>query len=84
MIPIIAALVAIAQHPAFSARAFDVSIRAADEKFVVVVEATLETGESVLRGQIAPYLAVIRIVFSDVKVEFANPTLTLRFSYEQR
>jgi len=38
----------------------------------------------VLRGQIAPYLAVIRVVFSDVKVEFSSPTLALRFSYEQR
>lgn len=79
-----AAILAIAQHPAFSARAFALSIRAVDDRFSVVLESTLETGESVLRGQIAPYLAVIRIVFSDVKVEFVSPTLTLRFSYEQR
>lgn len=79
-----AAILAFAQHPAFSARAFSLSIRPVENRFSVVVQVTLETGESVLRGQIAPYLAVIRIVFSDVKVEFVNPTLTLRFSYEQR
>ena len=79
-----AAIVAIAQHPAFSARAFDLSIRAVDSVVTISVRATLETGDNVLRGQIAPYLAVIRVVFSDVKVEFSSPTLALRFSYEQR
>jgi len=79
-----AAIVAVAQHPAFSARAFDLSISAVDSVCTVSLQATLETGDNVLRGQIAPYLAVIRVVFSDVKVEFSSPTLTLRFSYEQR
>ncbi len=79
-----AAIIAVAQHPAFSARAFELSIRAADSVCTVELRATLETGDNVLRGQIASYLAVIRVVFSDVKVEFTNPTLTLRFSYEQR
>jgi hypothetical protein len=79
-----AAIIAVAEHPAFFARGFSLAIRPVDGMCVVTVGATLETGESVLRGQIAPYLAVIRILFSDVKVEFASPTLTLRFSYEQR
>lgn len=79
-----AAIVALAQHPAFSARAFSLSIRAVDELCTVTLEATLETADSILRGQIAPYLAVIRILFADVKADFSNPTLTLRFSYEQR
>jgi len=79
-----AAVVGIAAHPAFSARDFSLSIRSAGSQSAVTLRATIDTGENVLRGQIAPYLAVIRIVFSDVKVEFANTTLTLRFSYEQR
>ncbi len=79
-----AAILAVAQHPAFSARAFALSIRAVDAVCTVTLQATLETADNVLRGQIASYLAVIRIVFSDAKVEFSNPTLTLRFSYEQR
>jgi hypothetical protein len=79
-----AVILAIAQHPAFSARAFGLSIRADGDECAATLTATLETGDNVLRGQIAPYLAVVRTVFSDVKVEFASPTLTLRFSYEQR
>lgn len=79
-----AALVAISQHPAFSARAFSLEIRRIDEMCTVTVSATLETVDNVLRGEIAPYLAVIRIMFSDVKVDFSSPTLALRFSYEQR
>jgi len=79
-----AAIFGIAGHPAFSARGFSLDIRSAGSQSDVTLRATLETAENVLRGQIAPYFAVIRIVFSDVKVDFANATLTLRFSYEQR
>jgi hypothetical protein len=79
-----AAIFGVAGHPAFTARDFSLSIRAAGTQSVVTMQAVLETGDNVLRGQIAAYFAVIRIVFSDVKVEFSNATLTLRFSYEQR
>ena len=79
-----AAVVAVAGHPAFSARGFDLAIRSSGSRSIVTVKATLETTENVLRGQLAPYFAVIRIVFSEVKVEFSSLTLTLRFSYETR
>ena len=79
-----AAIIGIAGHPAFSAKGFRLEIRGADGTCTVALSARLETAENVLRGQIAPFLAVIRIVFSDVKVEFAEATLALRFSYEQR
>ena len=79
-----AAIIGIAGHPAFSAKGFCLEIRGADGTCTVALSARLETAENVLRGQIAPFLAVIRIVFSDVKVEFAEATLALRFSYEQR
>ena len=79
-----AVIVAVAGHPAFSARDFTLAVRSAGSQSMVTMEAMLDTAENVLRGQIAPYFAVVRIVFSDVKVEFASSTLTLRFSYEQR
>lgn len=50
----------------------------------VVVTATLNTPDNVLRGEIAPFLAVLRIVFKHFKVEFSGRRLTLRFSYEHR
>jgi hypothetical protein len=79
-----AAIIGVAAHPAFSAKGFQLEIRQAGSICTVALTARLETAENVLRGQIAPFLAVIRIVFSDVKVEFAEATLALRFSYEQR
>lgn len=79
-----AAIIGVAGHPAFSAERFQLAIRGEGTTCVVSLSARLETTENVLRGQIAPFLAVIRIVFSEVKVEFAEATLALRFSYEQR
>jgi type IV secretory pathway VirB2 component (pilin) len=79
-----AIIVAVAGHPAFSARAFSLALESSGGQCAVVMEATLETAANVLRGEIAPYVAVLRIVFTDLKVEFSNTTLTLRFSYEQR
>jgi hypothetical protein len=79
-----ATIVAISRHPAFSARGFSLGIRGEGERSTATLKATLETTDNVLRGEIAPYLAVIRIVFLDARVEFADSTLTLRFSYEQR
>lgn len=37
-----------------------------------------------LRAAFAPYFAVMRVLFSSFTVELSPPTLTLRFSYEQR
>jgi len=45
--------------------------------------ANLGLSHFVLRSTFAPYLAVIRSVFTDISIDFDAPTLTLRFSYEQ-
>jgi len=36
-----------------------------------------------MRSELAPYFAVIRILFGDARVAFTQPALQLRFSYEQ-
>ncbi|MCU1570735.1 MAG: hypothetical protein JWR33_1476 [Naasia sp.] len=41
-----------------------------------------DVGESHLNAVLAPYLAVLRAVFSDLSVAFARPSLTLRFCYD--
>ena len=50
----------------------------------VFVSATLSNADSAARGEIAPFLAVLRIVFQDFRVAFSGPRLALRFSYEYR
>lgn len=79
-----AAIVALAAHPAFVPEALSVSIHSDDGRQLATIAATLSTSDNVLRGEVAPYLAVLRIVFADFKVEFSDSTLRLRFSYEQR
>lgn len=49
-----------------------------------VLTARLDTTEAFVRSAFAPYFAVMRVVFSGLRVEFQNLTLTIGFSYEQR
>jgi hypothetical protein len=48
------------------------------------VTAKLNITDHALRSALAPYFAVMRAVFADFQIDFAQPTLTLRFSYEQQ
>jgi hypothetical protein len=50
----------------------------------VVLRARLDSEPHVLKGPLAPFLAVVRVMFGDLQVEHEHPALTLRFSYEQR
>ncbi|MDQ1562121.1 MAG: hypothetical protein QOE85_1462, partial [Actinomycetota bacterium] len=50
----------------------------------VKITAKLDKDESIQRSGLAPYFAVLRIVFGDLQVAFQSPTLTLRFSYDHR
>ncbi len=47
------------------------------------VTAHLDVPDTVLRSTLAPYFAVMRAVFAEFQIDFVQPTLTLRFSYEQ-
>ena len=79
-----ATIVALAAHPDFVPETLNVSIRSESEIQRATIVATLNTTDNVLRGELAPYLAVMRIVFDDLKADFSESALTLRFSYEQR
>ncbi|QNE45840.1 hypothetical protein F1C58_02225 [Glaciihabitans sp. INWT7] len=48
-----------------------------------VITAHLPLGDSVLRSTFAPFLAVLRAVFTQLEVDFVHPELTLRFSYDR-
>jgi hypothetical protein len=79
-----ATVVALAAHPNFVPETLNVAIRSESRLQRATIVATLNTTDNVLRGELAPYLAVMRIVFDDLKADFSESALTLRFSYEQR
>lgn len=79
-----ALVVALHSHYAPLPRTAVIDVSGDGKRCDVVVQIDVETGDSSLRPELAPYLAVVRVVFSDLQVEHEHPQLTLRFSYEQR
>lgn len=49
----------------------------------LVLDADFDSADSAVRSQLAPYLAVMRIIFSDLHLDLAGSLLRLRFSYAQ-
>lgn len=56
---------------------------AEEERVEARISVATASSESAVRHRLAPYLAVVRIVFDDLQVDPAPPLLTLRFSYDQ-
>lgn len=79
-----AILVALTGHAAFVPEDFSLMLDAKNGSCRSRLVVTLNTIDSVVRSEFGPYFAVMRIVFSELKVEFSHATLTLRFSYDQR
>lgn len=79
-----AILVALTGHAAFLPEDFALTIDEKGDTCRARLVLTMNTIDSVVRSEFAPYFAVMRIVFSELKVEFSHATLTLRFSYDQR
>jgi hypothetical protein len=52
--------------------------------FRAVVVADLEIADFAVRSRFAPYFAVLRVMFTDLRLEYLHGVLTLSFSYEQR
>jgi len=52
--------------------------------FRAVLVAELEIADFTIRTRFAPYFAVLRVMFTDLRLEYLHGVLTLSFSYEQR
>jgi hypothetical protein len=78
-----AAIVAMFAHPSFDPRKFTVRISRTSAGCGATIRAHFADGEGSLRADLAPYLAVLRVVFSHLHADFAPPTLTVRFSYDK-
>jgi hypothetical protein len=58
-------------------------VDAEEERVEARITVATAVAESSVRHRLAPYFAVLRIVFDDLQVDPAPPLLTLRFSYDQ-
>ncbi|MGV8884526.1 MAG: hypothetical protein ACOH1T_02905 [Microbacteriaceae bacterium] len=79
-----AVIVALHAQDGFDPRSLDVRVVDSGMRCEVELTAALEASEFFVRSELDPYFAVMRILFRDLTVDFLHPTLTLRFSYEQR
>jgi hypothetical protein len=79
-----ALIVALTAHPGFEAEHFAIAIARQGASSRAVLRAGMQASDSMVRSEFAPYFAVMRIVFSELRVEFSDTALTVRFSYDQR
>ena len=77
-------LVMLFEHPGFDPDGFGIVLGRQGASCVFTLAAKLDREDSLLRSGLAAYLAVLRIAFGDLQVNFQPPTLTLRFSYEHK
>jgi hypothetical protein len=76
-------LVALFAHPAFTMDGFVIAVTGKGDRCRLVLTATLDLPENQVRSDLAPYFAVMRILFGDLNVELDQQSLTLMFSYDQ-
>jgi len=79
-----AVIVALTGHPAFDPQRFSLALTGHGAASHAVLHAGMQLSDNVVRSEFAPYFAVMRIVFSELRVEFSDSALTVRFSYDQR
>ncbi|MCU1558186.1 MAG: hypothetical protein JWN09_2181 [Microbacteriaceae bacterium] len=77
-----ALLVAMIDFPDFDRRDLRIQLSKDGSGCRGRVAANLDITDHVLHSALAPYFAVMRAVFTDFQIDFVQPTLTLRFSYE--
>jgi hypothetical protein len=78
-----ALLVALGASDAVRADDVQVVLRERDGRVDGLLSVPVVGGEASVRHALAPWLAVLRVVFGDLQVDPAPPLLTLRFSYDQ-
>ncbi|TQL48759.1 hypothetical protein FB562_1863 [Homoserinimonas aerilata] len=60
----------------------EIELARAGERCQGLVSARVELSENAVKNRFGPYIAVLRVVFDDLSVEYLQSVLTLRFSYE--
>lgn len=78
-----ALLVALFGHPDFVPNSLRIAVAPDRGRCRVLLSATVDCSENRLRSELAPYFAVMRILFPDQSIAFTAPALRLKFSYER-
>ena len=79
-----AVIVALLDEPTFVPGTLTITLTGTKNVARGVIAADIDADDHVVRDGFAPYFAVMRIVFTGLTVDYQHPTLTVRFSYEQR
>lgn len=79
-----ALLVALFGNHEFEPDGFDVVLGREDDRCAVTIRASFRARDGVPDTGLAPYLAVLRVVFLDLRSEIADRILKLRFFYDER
>ena len=77
-----ALLVAFITIPGFSRDQLRIVLSRHGDRNQGVITARVPVSDHVMRSTFAPFLAVMRAVFITLEVDFVQPELTLRFSYD--
>lgn len=77
-------LVALHAVEGVSSETLDIEIAELASRRSVTMSCDIHTTDYVVRTALDPYLAIMRILFIDLHVDYLQPTLALRFSYGQR
>ena len=77
-------IMALLADPSFADDGAEIGIVRDGDRCEVVVRATLHADQPIVKGRLAPFIAVLRVVFGDLQIDHEQPALILRFSYEQR
>ncbi|WP_349903364.1 hypothetical protein [Parafrigoribacterium humi] len=79
-----ALLVALFDEPGFDHQSLRFDFARRGGKCVGVLTAAVDSPDYAVRTALAPYFAVMRVVFSDLHIELSQSRLELRMSYEQQ
>jgi hypothetical protein len=79
-----ALLVALFDEPSIDRRSLRFAFARNDGRCVGVLTAQVDSSDHTMRMALAPYFAVMRVVFTDFQIEFSPTSVELRMSYEQQ
>jgi hypothetical protein len=79
-----AIIVALCENPACDPKDLRIELTRKGQQCKVLLLAGLLTTNQLVREDLAPYFAVMKILFAELRVGFTENSLELRFSYEQR
>lgn len=77
-------LVALFDEPGFDRHSLRFEFGRGGRGCLGILTATVDTSDYAMRTALAPYFAVMRVVFTELQVEFTQSKLDLRMSYEQQ